>query len=503
MGKSTKYTFVLILLIGLLYGYAGTGYLTWLYRISDVFSIKLIDVFGNIIDYTFQAAGILVATFLLKSYFNKNHIIFYTATVFEVVFMILAILTSGSYATLIFAIGMDFCFGILFASAFSLISGFPHNVHGIVVGIGWAIGSIASFVVSVPSEGRFIKSEYSLILYILLAFVCAILFRYVFSWERYKDVEYNIVGNTNKDNKNTFPIKWVIQSVLLIVLLETTINLGFLFPLSEVVGGSMSFELSRSFYSIGLIVAGLLFVKSRQNGIILCLCALVCPFLSLLFENYAIADSAIWALNYILIGPVMVYATIIFTHHVKYGFFLAGFGLLARRIGQIISYTVGSRLREYPPVLIVVTFVLLVLAFYATYMYEKKNRLSENILVRDNLLNISNNILINDHSKKIIDNESKEENIFENDIELNAESDMPENKEENVQEIKQNLFCEKYTITAREKEVMLLALEGNSNPVIAQKLFVSENTIKFHMKNILKKTGVQNRAELRIKFEEF
>lgn len=494
MGKSTKYTFVLILLIGLLYGYAGTGYLTWLYRISDVFSIKLIDVFGNIIDYTFQAAGILVATFLLKSYFNKNHIIFYTATVFEVVFMILAILTSGSYATLIFAIGMDFCFGILFASAFSLISGFPHNVHGIVVGIGWAIGSIASFVVSVPSEGRFIKSEYSLILYILLAFVCAILFRYVFSWERYKDVEYNIVGNTNKDNKNTFPIKWVIQSVLLIVLLETTINLGFLFPLSEVVGGSMSFELSRSFYSIGLIVAGLLFVKSRQNGIILCLCALVCPFLSLLFENYAIADSAIWALNYILIGPVMVYATIIFTHHVKYGFFLAGFGLLARRIGQIISYTVGSRLREYPPVLIVVTFVLLVLAFYATYMYEKKNRLSETIWA-------------NDYSIKLLDNEPKERNIIENDKEnddeIKNESDMQENKEETDKEIKQNLFCEKYTITAREKEVMLLALEGNSNPVIAQKLFVSENTIKFHMKNILKKTGVQNRAELRIKFEEF
>lgn len=482
MGKSTKYTFVLILLIGLLYGYAGTGYLTWLYRISDVFSIKLIDVFGNIIDYTFQAAGILVATFLLKSYFNKNHIIFYTATVFEVVFMILAILTSGSYATLIFAIGMDFCFGILFASAFSLISGFPHNVHGIVVGIGWAIGSIASFVVSVPSEGRFIKSEYSLILYILLAFVCAILFRYVFSWERYKDVEYNIVGNTNKDNKNTFPIKWVIQSVLLIVLLETTINLGFLFPLSEVVGGSMSFELSRSFYSIGLIVAGLLFVKSRQNGIILCLCALVCPFLSLLFENYAIADSAIWALNYILIGPVMVYATIIFTHHVKYGFFLAGFGLLARRIGQIISYTVGSRLREYPPVLIVVTFVLLVLAFYATYMYEKKNKLSENTVMEE-------------ISKDALGGAPVEENEMHNETE--------ETKQKTDLEIKQNRFCEKYAITSREKEVMMLVLEGNSNPVIAQKLFVSENTIKFHMKNILKKTGVQNRAELRIIYDEF
>ncbi|MBO6114279.1 MAG: LuxR family transcriptional regulator [Lachnospiraceae bacterium] len=489
MVKSSKHTFVLILLIGLLYGFTGTGYLTWIYKISDMFPIKLIDAFGNIIDYFFQAVGILVTTFLLKSHFNKNRIIFYTAIVFEVVFMILAILTSSSYATFVFAIGMDFCFGILFASTFSMICGLPHNVHGIVVGIGWAIGSIASFLVSIPAEGRFLKSEYSLVLYILLAFVCAVLFKLFWDLE-YKEFENNKPKYTNSDKINTFSINWVIQSVLLIVLLESIISLGFLFPVSEIVGGSISFELSRSFYSIGLIIAGLLFIKSRQNGIILCLCSLVCPFLSLLFENYTIADSIIWALNYILIGPIMVYATIIFTHHTEYGFFLAGLGLFARRVGQIISFTVGSRLREYPPVLIIITFVLLVLAFYATYLYEKKNRLSEKILIKNNLQNI-------------LDNKSEYENIIENDVVLNFEIDMSENKEETDTEIKQNLFCEKYTITAREKEVMLLALAGNSNPVIAQKLFISENTIKFHMKNILKKTGVQNRVELRIKYEEF
>ena len=481
MGKSAKHTFILILLIGLLYGFTGTGYLTWIYRASDVFPIKLIDVFGDVIDYFFQAAGILVATFLLKLHYNKNRIVFYTAIIFEVVFMAIAILSSGSYLTFVFAIGMDFCFGILFVSAFSVISGLPRNVHGIVVGIGWAIGSVASFVVSVPAGGRFIKSEYSLVLYVLMALICAVLFKGFLNYENEK-FEYNKSNNSNNDSNDAFSIKWVIQSVLLIVLLETTVNLGFLFPLSEVVGGSFSFELSRSFYSIGLIIAGLLFIKGRQNGIILCLCALVCPFLSLLFENYAIADSAIWALNYILIGPIMVYATIIFTNQTEYGYFLVGLGLFARRIGQIISYTVGSMLRKYPPVLIIVTFVLLVLAFYVTYMYEKKNKLSENTVMEE-------------ISKDALGGAPVEENEMHNETE--------ETKQKTDLEIKQNRFCEKYAITSREKEVMMLVLEGNSNPVIAQKLFVSENTIKFHMKNILKKTGVQNRAELRIIYDEF
>jgi DNA-binding NarL/FixJ family response regulator len=51
------------------------------------------------------------------------------------------------------------------------------------------------------------------------------------------------------------------------------------------------------------------------------------------------------------------------------------------------------------------------------------------------------------------------------------------------------------SLTAREKEILLLVAEGESNKAIAQALFVSESTIKYHMKNILQKLGVQNRTE--------
>jgi FixJ family two-component response regulator len=39
-------------------------------------------------------------------------------------------------------------------------------------------------------------------------------------------------------------------------------------------------------------------------------------------------------------------------------------------------------------------------------------------------------------------------------------------------------------------------VEGSSNKDIAAKLFISENTVKFHIRNLLKKTGCANRSGL-------
>ena len=52
-----------------------------------------------------------------------------------------------------------------------------------------------------------------------------------------------------------------------------------------------------------------------------------------------------------------------------------------------------------------------------------------------------------------------------------------------------------YDLTDREKEILKLMAEGLSNPEIADQLFVSRSTIKFHVSNILSKLGAESRTE--------
>jgi DNA-binding NarL/FixJ family response regulator len=51
-------------------------------------------------------------------------------------------------------------------------------------------------------------------------------------------------------------------------------------------------------------------------------------------------------------------------------------------------------------------------------------------------------------------------------------------------------------LTRREREILQLIASGLSNPAIAEKLFLSTDTIKTHRKNIMRKLDVNNTAQL-------
>ncbi|WP_294313388.1 LuxR C-terminal-related transcriptional regulator [uncultured Chryseobacterium sp.] len=72
--------------------------------------------------------------------------------------------------------------------------------------------------------------------------------------------------------------------------------------------------------------------------------------------------------------------------------------------------------------------------------------------------------------------------VYENHAEGQIDTDLHENK-----------------LTDRQKELLELMAKGLSNKEIAEKLFISENTVKYHIKNIYLALGLKDRKELFLK----
>ena len=53
-----------------------------------------------------------------------------------------------------------------------------------------------------------------------------------------------------------------------------------------------------------------------------------------------------------------------------------------------------------------------------------------------------------------------------------------------------------YSLSRREAQVALCCAEGLTNAEIGQKLFITEQTVKFHMRHLFVKVGVRRRGEL-------
>lgn len=58
------------------------------------------------------------------------------------------------------------------------------------------------------------------------------------------------------------------------------------------------------------------------------------------------------------------------------------------------------------------------------------------------------------------------------------------------------LLCERYRLTAREREVLLEVLHGFTAPNVARRLGIAPGTVRTHMKNVYHKTGAANKQEL-------
>ena len=233
------------------------------------------------------------------------------------------------------------------------------------------------------------------------------------------------------------------------MLVSLTRGIGFFFPMADISSG-ISLEFSRAFYAVGLILAGIVGDKSRKYGAVSCLAALFFPFAMIALSSEVGISVILWILGYCLFGFLSVFRVVLFSDIARADnnlLYVAGFGLMFGRIGDAVGNLTGIMLSGSIIALVAVSGICFAATFIIFFLLYNK--------------------------------------LY-----------MPVQQPQQSKEERLNTFIQKHEISSRETEVLNLIIEGATNGEISAKLYISENTVKFHVRNILKKTGCSNRAEL-------
>ena len=441
-GKTTP--ILVCLLIGLCFLWTGSGYLTWMHHLLNFYSSTQVDILTEVIGYIFQILGLAVTALYIRNKkinTSKSYIAPFIVMA-DFLFISLATLSNIGYVVLFFGYLMNLCHGLVAGVYLTyLATHVPPSNKGLVFGVGYGFGSIGSWLISLVGDGNFLKSDYVLIVYALLTFL-SILLMYLLNKR-----QINI--GLCPPSIASFGRLQIILTGIMIILLCGIINMVFYFPTEDLSNG-VSLEFTRVFYAFSLVLAGFINDRSRKWGAVTCIALLGFPFALLVLSNITTSTSLLWIFSYFFLGFINVYRVIVFSDMAEKSrqlVYLAGMGLMFGRCGDVLGAYTGMKLKAFPLILVLtiavifmITILMFINIFHSLYMQIPKN-------------------------------DESEESILEK-------------------------FEKQFQFSPREMEVFRLVLDGRSNTEIADKLYISDNTVKFHIKNLLKKTSCSNRAEL-------
>ena len=431
------------LIIALCFLWTSAGYLTWLYNLMNFAESSAVDWLTEVIGYVFQAIGLFVFSILIKrkkDFFSRKSF-FIACTGTDFVLIILSALSKNFLFILIWGYLMNLFHGIIAGFYLALLAArVEQKYRSIVFGGAYAASSVFSWLLSLANNSNFLRSEYALITYgIFVSITIGLVI-----------TEKGFLNSEQTDfTGESVPKGTLALAGLTVLLVSLTRGIGFYFPVADISSG-ISLEFSRAFYAIGLIAAGIIGDRSRKFGAISCLAALFFPFAMIALSNEVNVSIVIWILGYLFFGFLAVFRVVLFSDIARMNgelFYVAGFGLMFGRIGDAAGNFAGIMLNDKLIPIVTVSSVCFVAAFVVFFMLYNK-------------------------------------------LYMPAFHPVP-NAEERL-----SAFIREYELSSRETEVLSLITEGASNGEISAKLFISENTVKFHVRNILKKTGCTNRTEL-------
>ena len=426
---------------------ASTGWLLWLYHLTGLVDASSVDMLTMVVGYLMQAAGIGAFMFFERGASESNircMVVFSTAA--YVACLVPAALSPSLAPVLAFGyLASLFCGYMQGFYVYCIARHVDKNHRGLVFGGAYAASTALGWLLSAIAGGMLTRSLTGLVTCAVLTVPTVLLVR-----------EPLPSTPPEADPQPREPVNSHLAALacVTVLLMSLTKNTGFGFPANDLLEG-ISVESSRLFYGVGLLAAGLVTDRDRRFGALCCAGALVTPFLMLALSGAAAPATIMWALGYLLFGFFSVFRVVLLADLAADANLplYAGSGLLFGRIGDALGTALTSGLAGSPLVLITVTaalFACTMALFFALYQQ----------------------------------------------LYVTAQTAAPSEREIFER------FAARHDLSSREREVLRLVLAERSNSEIAAELFVSEATIKYHVRNLLRKTGCRNRLEILAKYSE-
>ena len=391
--------------------------------------------FINLVDLLFgsfsMALGILVFGLLYKK--NKNMKMYY------VIFMFLSIVSMLVFfgTKNVYLMSVCLCLTCFLGTAgfgagyhFSLLAGnVEKEYRGRVFALGYGLASIGTYLVVMLPE-VFYTSIKSLLLYVPVLLLNLLLVYRVTNLIKVKEEKYT------SEFKNYFLRVSII--VIAMALLSALSTDAIALYTIDIAGG---YGNTRLYYCLGLLVAGILVDKKNSLFEVLTIVSFIFSLLAiiLLKDNYSI--NIIAGLSYSFVAFFVLFRTMSFiniTDNKKSIVWASAFGLMYSRIMEGLMVLFEDKLISNYTMLIIAIMISLSLVIVLYFLlYFQNNKMSEN----DALKNIA----------------------------------------------------VKYKLGSQEEKVLNLLIQGLSNQEIAEKLYLSVNTVRNHAASIYKKTGMKKK----------
>ncbi len=431
------------------------------YLMYDFYSENTISAVSTGWAYLAQGAGLGLFILLYKTRCRLSSRRVFQVVLFliEAPVIIVSILIPGRILLMLMIVLLNIIIGLHTGFTFTLAAAHaPAFRLGLCYGLAYAAGAFGTWLISEIGDG--VMTSYRIIfvdsIIIALIVVVILMYRDAYADEPERDNEdADPDPGTAKLSPDTAKGRKILLLLCLIIAIMAPISsIGTNNNLYIEYSREFNLLAQRSFYAVGLIAAGLIFDKNRIFSGVCTVISLIYPIVLIMIYQESGLVMPVIGMSYVILGFFAVYrAASLMTYAAESKRTeLAPLGLAVARICEAIAVLLIIEIgfdELISVVLVSVLFIPLVILFF--------------LMVKEQY--------------------TSAEVITETVRELSADE-------------RRAAFAGQFGLTRREEEIAMFLSEGRSNGEIAETLQLSENTVRFHVSNILKKTGMKDRNEV-------